>query len=167
MAIFTVHLPRGEFPGTAPGMTELARAVFVPEGFSWRAFIFGPLWLLSRGLWLAFIVWLAAIVALSILAALYLTPTAAGVIFVAIELYLGLEGNALRRAKLKWRGYRCVDVVAGGQRDAAERTFFARFFTAKASPPPPVQAPPRQPPGPPADPHGDVLGHFPVPGGRA
>jgi len=161
MGIFTVHLPRQDYSRPAPDEAALAGAVFVPEGFSWRAFIFGPLWLIGRGLWLAFVVWLVVVIALSIVSALFLTSEAAFLIFFAIELFLGLEGNRLRRAELARRGYRLVEVIVADPQEAAERTFFRRWLEPKPSPPPlPTRV------APPSDPHSDVLGHFPLPEGR-
>ncbi len=165
MTVFTVHLPRLAHGGTAPQQPDLVRAVFVPEKFSWGALIFGPLWLLSHGLWLAFFAWLVAMIALSIVSAIWLSGAAAFWIFVLVALFLGFEGNNLRRRRLAWHGYRLVDVVAGWPQDTAERTFFTRFLRESAAVPPPPPAPHNIAP-PTADPHSDVLGHFPMPEGR-
>jgi len=163
MTVFTVHLPRTIYSGSDAPQSDLARAVFVPEKFSWGAFIFGPLWLISHGLWIAFLVWLAAIVALSFAATGWLSPGSAVWMFFLIELFLGFEGNNLRRRALAWRGYRLVDIVAGKPQDMAERTFFARWLqrNVTASMPPVARSM-----VPPVDPHSDVLGHFPMPEGR-
>jgi Protein of unknown function (DUF2628) len=169
MTIFTVHLPNSVAAArydqaAASGADDpaLARAVFVPEGFSRGAFIFGPLWLLSRGLWLAFFVWVVLVLSLSILVAGFLTSFAAFWIFVAIEFLLGLEGNNLRRRKLERRGYRCVEVVTGTPQDAAERAFFSRWTAAEVA----LPAPSLNRVLPASDSHSEVLGHFPLPGGR-
>src|SRR5277367_3695469 len=69
MSLFTVHLPKADYAELSSGRPDPARAVFVAEGFSRGAFIFGPLWLLSCGLWLAFLVWLVVIIALTVVAA--------------------------------------------------------------------------------------------------
>jgi Protein of unknown function (DUF2628) len=163
MTVFTVHLPRPLYSESGSEHSDLVRAVFVPEKFSWGAFIFGPLWLISRGLWIAFFLWLVAIVALSFAAAGWLSQGAAFWIFVLIELFLGFEGNNLRRRALAWRGYRLVDIVAGKPQDMAERTFFARWPQRNVTAPAPSV--PRNI-VPPVDPHSDVLGHFPMPEGR-
>jgi Protein of unknown function (DUF2628) len=169
MTIFTVHLPNSapdphydQTVATHADNSTLARAVFIPEGFSRGAFIFGPFWLLSRRLWLAFLVWVVLIIALAVLAS-FLTAGAAFWIFVAIEFLFGLEGNNLRRRKLERRGYRCVEIVAGAPQDGAERAFFSRWMGPEVA----AVAPPLlnrvQPP---SDPHSEILGHFPLPGGR-
>jgi hypothetical protein len=167
MTIFTVHLPKADYAELSSGRPDPARAVFVQEGFSRGAFVFGPLWLLSCGLWLAFLVWLVVIIALAVVAADFLTTAAAYLIFIAIELFLGLEGNNLRRGKLARRGYRLVEVVAGASREEAERQFFTHW-AAQVQGPPGFSPSRGQTPShaPPPDPHSDILGHFPLPEGR-
>jgi hypothetical protein len=163
MTIFTVHLPKAGYAEMGAGPQDPAGAVFVPEGFSRSALVFGPLWLLSCGLWFVFLAWLVAFVALAVAAAHVLTATSALLIFLAIEIFVGIEGNNLRRGKLAWRGYRLVDVVAGASQEDAERAFFARWAAqglGTAAPPPSRSS------APPPDVHGDVLGHFPLPEGR-
>ena len=165
MSVFTVHLPKAEYSETGADRPDLlARAAFVPERFSRGAFIFGPLWLLSHGLWLAFLVWLVAIIVLSVVAADFLTTGVAYAILFAIEFFLGLEGNDLRRGKLARRGYRFVDVVVGASGEEAERAFFARWT--KKEPDAPAPPPPSRGQIPPPDTHSQVLGHFPLPEGR-
>ncbi len=164
MSVFTVHLPKAEYSDTGAGRSDLlARAAFVPERFSWGAFIFGPLWLLIHGLWLACLVWLVAIVVLSVVAVDFLTTGVAYSILFAIEFFLGLEGNNLRRGKLTRRGYRFVDVAAGVPREEAERAFFARWAEKEPNAP---ASPPSRGQVPPPDTHSEVLGHFPLPEGR-
>jgi hypothetical protein len=169
MTTFTVHLPnaamiaRYDRASTPYGASSaLAHAVFVPERFSWGAFIFGPLWLLSCGLWLTFFVWVVLIIALLILGGGLLSSSAAFWIFVAIEFFLGLEGNSMRRRKLERRGFHGVEVISSLSREEAEKTFFSRWGEGEdgADAPRPAHALPG------SDPHGDVLGHFPLPGGR-
>lgn len=164
MTIFTVHLPQAEGATAGVDRQDLVRAVFVPDGFSKRAFLFGPFWLLANGLWVAFLVWLVAIVVLSVVGADYLTTAAAYAILIAFEVFLGLEGNNLRRGKLAQRGYRLVDIVVGASTAEAERSFFVNWAakTQDASPPSPAMRHPVTPP----DTHGEVLGHFPLPEGR-
>jgi hypothetical protein len=169
MTTFTVHLPNAAMvarydQASAPNSAGLAlvHAIFVPERFSWAAFIFGPLWLLSCGLWLAFLAWIVLVAALLVLGGGFLSFSAAFWIFVAIEFFLGLEGNGMRRRKLERSGFHGVEVISGLSREEAEKTFFSRLAEREdgADAPPPA----RTLPG--SDPHGDVLGHFPLPGGR-
>jgi hypothetical protein len=163
MSLFTVHLPKAGYADMTAGPQDPAGAVFVPEGFSRNAFVFGPLWLLSCGLWLAFLVWLVVIIMLAVAAAHVLTIGAVYLIFLAIEIFVGVEGNNLRRGKLARRGYRLVDVVSGTSQEDAERAFFTRWAEQGLGMP---AAPPSRSLAPPADVHSDILGHFPLPEGR-
>ena len=53
MRFFRVFLPQA---GAEPA--EMAdRATFIREGFSWPALLFGPIWLLARGLWRPLGIW--------------------------------------------------------------------------------------------------------------
>ncbi|MEO6380486.1 MAG: DUF2628 domain-containing protein, partial [Nitrobacter sp.] len=51
MPVYTVHAPSVD-ETDARGTTD--RFVFVRDGFSFWAFVLGPVWLLYRRLWLAF-----------------------------------------------------------------------------------------------------------------
>jgi hypothetical protein len=117
MAFYSVHL-RGDGP------QSVAEAAFVGQAFSWRAFFFGPLWLLRHRLWAGAVVWAAAY---SILIAASLTVVSAGAglfIALALQMLLGLEANRLREAKLARQGYRLVDIIAAPARDEAEIAFY-------------------------------------------
>jgi hypothetical protein len=41
------------------------RAVFVRDGFSWLAFLFGPLWLIARRMWVVLIAYVVVVVAIT------------------------------------------------------------------------------------------------------
>ena len=102
MSVYTVHEPpqRG---GDALSHTE--RFAFVRDGFSWAAFLFGPLWMLRQRMWLvllSYIVFTAAVQA-----CLWALGVAAPVKFtvgVLIALLIGFEAATLRRFSLRrWR----------------------------------------------------------------
>jgi Protein of unknown function (DUF2628) len=117
MAFYSVHL-RGD------GAQSVAEAAFVGQAFSWKAFFFGPLWLLRHRLWAGLALWAAAY---SILIAASLTVVSAGAglfIALALQMLLGLEANRLREAKLAGQGYRLVDIIAAPARDEAEIAFY-------------------------------------------
>ena len=124
MAVYTVHLPQ-----TASATAAMSRARFVREGFSWGAFVFGPLWLIFRGLWLALVLWIiaAALVAGAVVV-FSLSPTGTVAIAVLVAFFFGLEGNGLRREALRRRHFRFADVTVARNRDEAERHFFARWL---------------------------------------
>lgn len=121
MAIHVVMEP----PATA-GRNASEGAVFVRDGFYVFGFIVPVLWLLWHRLWLE------AIVTLAVTMALAVASEAAGLTFAApllpllISLYVGLEGGALRLARLRRAGWRQWGVIeAGSTQDAETRYLFA------------------------------------------
>lgn len=112
MRIWTVHLPphAGESAGSPRPIPRL-----LPERFSWGAVVFGPLWLLARGLWVSAILWCAVAVAAVALLPPALVPPALG----TLQLLLGFSAHDLRRAALQQRGWTLLQVVAAPDEDAA------------------------------------------------
>lgn len=101
MRAFTVHR-RGD------------RLVFVREGFSPVAALFGPLWLLLHRAWIPAVILLALH-----LAALRL-PAPTGAIGTGVLVVLaGLAGNDLRRWQLARRGFAPAGLVAARDQDGA------------------------------------------------
>lgn len=156
MALYSVHLP----PGTAPGGEGLLKAVFLREGFSWGAFVFGPLYLLAHRLWFGG----AAILALTLAvggvgAGLSLPDEAMSALAFLPGLIAGFESQGWRRGKLERRGFAEIGVVSGSSRREAELRFFARFSATGRDEPAPTRqgdAPGWVPPAP-----AGVLGLFP------
>ncbi|MGC4101807.1 DUF2628 domain-containing protein [Ferruginibacter sp.] len=122
MKTYTVHEP----PNAPANVVDRAEhMVFVKDGFSWAALIFGPIWLLAKRLWLAFVVYMALATVIS------LAFEAAGVgekfigwVIAALHLLLGLEGSTLQRWTLDRAGWRLVGSVIGRNGDECERRFF-------------------------------------------
>jgi Protein of unknown function (DUF2628) len=117
MAFYSVHI-QGDGP------QSVAEAAFVRQAFSWKAFFFGPLWLLLHRLWIGIALWAAGY---SILIAASLTVVSAGAglfMALALQMLLGLEANRLREAKLAAQGYHLVDIIAAPARDEAEIAFY-------------------------------------------
>jgi Protein of unknown function (DUF2628) len=82
--------------------------VLVREGFSWGAFLFGPLWLAGHCAWIAAALTLAAGVLIVVLA----KGAIAAALLAALTVLLGVSGNDLRRWSLDHRGYLLSQVVA-------------------------------------------------------
>ena len=101
MPVYTVHAPPVD--GTdVRGTTD--NFVFVRDGFSFWAFVFGPVWLLYQRLWLAF----AGYLVLSIMVEVVLTLLRAGggtrfAVMAVIAVLMGLEAASLRRWTLSRR----------------------------------------------------------------
>jgi hypothetical protein len=166
MSIFTVHMPRQRTTQSAP---DPERFVFVRDGFSFWAFLLGPLWMLWHGLWLAFLGYAVLAAALATgLQAIGASTQVAAVTAVLFALLIGLEASTVRRLGLPRRRWEHVGVVVGDRLESAERRFFHAWkerdsstapFSVAASPPPPAQASAG------AAPASDIIGLFPQPGG--
>jgi len=89
--------------------------VLVPEGFSFWALIFGPLWLLAHRAWIAALLVIAASIALT---AVESEPVRHALGFAA-WLLVGLSANDLRRWSLSRRGFTLAHVVAARDADGA------------------------------------------------
>jgi hypothetical protein len=154
-------------------LPDAERFIFVRDGFSFRAFLFAPLWMIWHRMWLV----LAGYVIVSAVletALVVLGASAMDVSIVAllISLLVGLEASTLRRFGLSRRGWRNVGIISGDDLEDAERRFFEAWVhelpsqrvtpTAPSPPPsgPGVSAPPRAPQG------SDVVGLFPEPGAQ-
>jgi Protein of unknown function (DUF2628) len=167
MSVYTVHEPPLRMADSRP---DPERFVFVRDGFYFWAFLFGPLWMLWRRLWLVLAAYLVILLAIQgtamIAGASLLAPMA---IAVLMSLLVGLEASTLRRFTLWRRGFRNVGVVSGEDSEDAERRFFDTWLrgapfkseVVPPAPPPPLVQPPPLPrvPQPP-----DVIGLFPQPG---
>jgi hypothetical protein len=123
MRIWTVHMPPPPLAGTAGRPRRRASPVLVREGFSWGAFLFGPLWLLARRLWLPALLWLVGVLALAAL----LPAAVSAAALPAAQFLLGCHTRDLRRWALARRGYTQAHVVA--ERD--EERALARLLSAR------------------------------------
>lgn len=119
MRIYTVHT-------LAWSATADSDAVFVKEGFSWLALLFGPFWALWHGLWLSALA-LFLIGAVIGAAGEYsgLAQDAGAVLQFAVQFLFALWANDLRRWKLGRQGYIERGVASGRRVADAERRFFA------------------------------------------
>jgi len=158
MAVFTVHEPPLRPADPVP---DPERALFVRDGFSLSAFLFGPLWMLWHRMWLVLASYL--VLAGGLLAALLVVGASPSAILATgflIALLVGLEASTLRRVTLRRRRFREVGLVGGNDREVAERRFFATWR-------PEVAARPAAAGGPVPVPQASaVVGLFPEPGGR-
>jgi hypothetical protein len=172
MAVYSVFEPpqrasrtaaRGAARAASPGAAaeRAERFVFLRDGFSWGAFLFGPLWLLYRRLWLVLVGYVIVVAALHV--GLFAARVGSGaeiVVSVLVALLLGFEASTLRRFKLVRRRWREIGIVTGDDLEHAERRFFDAWVAGEeARPAPPVTI--LRPPSP----SSDVIGLFPEPGG--
>jgi Protein of unknown function (DUF2628) len=165
MSVYTVHAP----PSVSAAGPDPERFVFVRDGFHFWAFVFGPVWLLFRRLWLAFVIYIVVVGVLQAAMWLIAVPLSAhSALTVLAHLLLGLEAATAQRWTLKRSQWAPLGVVTGESRDAAEQRFFDRWVarartaaTPQMPPPPPPRPapPPMRPPEPPTD----IIGLFPEP----
>ena len=94
--------------------------VLVPEGFSWGACIFGPLWLAIVGAWIA----AAGLLLVWVLLLAFVHGPLRAPLELVLAVATGLFGQDLRRLALDWRGYGMAQVIAGRDEEVA----FARLL---------------------------------------
>ena len=158
MAVYTVHEPP---PKRFEQASDPERFVFVRDGFSFWAFLFGPLWMLRHRMWLVLLGYIGVSAALEIVFSLLGTTAAprfaAGFLF---TLLIGIESATLRRFTLGRRRWTNLGVIVADDLEAAERRFFDVWVkSGGAAPRTVVEAQSRQLTAAP-----DVIGLFPQPG---
>ena len=161
MTVYMVFEPprRGD-----DSLVHAERIAFVRDRFSWAAFLFAPLWLLWRRLWLALVGYVVVVAALAFGLRLIGASTETRALAVAlVGLLLGFEGATLRRQALLRRGWRDRGVVIGDDREAAERRFFDHYVTAETTREMEAALASASRPAPPPG-ATDVVGLFPQPG---
>jgi hypothetical protein len=130
MRLYAIHAPCA-----ADAFVELERARAARTGFAFAALLFGPLWLIARGLWLALASY-AVLAAVIVLAARerWLGAGAAIALFALANLYLAAEGRALAIAARRRAGRPLVDVVHARSALEAEKIYLERALAGGAGP---------------------------------
>ncbi|WEK51060.1 MAG: DUF2628 domain-containing protein [Candidatus Kaistia colombiensis] len=122
MTTYTVHAPPVSATG---GMREAERMVFVRDGFCWAAFVIPVIWMLYRRLWIVLCLYALFAVAIELAGRTLGAPTATALGILG-ALYLGFEGNTLRRWSLARRRFTERGLADGRSLDEAEIRFFHR-----------------------------------------
>jgi hypothetical protein len=168
MAVYAVLEPPAR-PDGQP--VDPDRVRFVRDGFSWGAFLFGPLWMIRHRLWLVLLGWFLVMAGFAVAHAALFVPAGARLAVAAlIALLVGLESATLRRWTLRRGGWRDAGVVVADDLESAEQRYFARRALAGEdgrAVPPASGSPPEGAAG--AGPYrrqgrDGVLGLFPLPG---
>lgn len=162
MTVYTVHQPPPKADEIA---SEPERFVFVRDGFSFWAFLLGPLWMLRHRMWLVLLGYAALIAVLQTV--LYVLNAPSGVrtaVFALVALLIGIEAGTLRRFTLRRRRWSNIGIIVGDDREMAEQRFFDSWIKkepaqAAASSNAMTTAPLRM-----SRPSNDVIGLFPEPG---
>jgi hypothetical protein len=162
MSVYTAHARRDESDRPSPD-----GIVFVRDGFSFWAFLLGPLWLIWHQLWLVLLGYLVVNGALEVLMSALRIGTGFRLLaMLALAVLMGLEGPSLRRWTLSRRNWRQLDVVVGEDVEAVEHRFFQRWNgRTRSEPVLPGAPPPTRPLPHPAGAGGEIIGLFPQPHG--
>jgi hypothetical protein len=178
MAVYTVHEP--PVRAGAWSAPEPERFIFVRDGFSFAALLFGPLWMLRHRMWLGLLGYGAVVPALGLV--LRQAPASVAVgssVGALLALLVGFEAGTLRRFTLGRRKWRNIGIVVGDDIESAEQRFFDSWVTRSSVGGSSIgrsrsRGEPVAPPGLSAlaatlrvpQPNSDVLGLFPEPGAR-
>ncbi len=132
MAIYAVHCPALDRDPQAA--FEQARTV--KQGFAFAGLVFGPLWLLFHGLWLAVAGWIlaAVVVWLGVTFGL-LSLLSAVALYILSAAFIGVQGRMLQSSALARQGRPLADIVTARARVDAEHGFLARALVEQPSPP--------------------------------
>ncbi|WP_181409763.1 DUF2628 domain-containing protein [Martelella alba] len=128
MASFLVLLPPGQGAEKAPEKT-----VFLRDGFSFWALVFGPFWLLFQRVWLAGVITLIVSVLLGIAGDMGGFDIASGLFSVALNIFIALEARGFKAHAMEKRGFRLDAVIVADDLDEAEELYFAGFAGAETA----------------------------------
>lgn len=126
MVTYTVH----EAPAAgADRIDRGAELEFIKDGFSWLTAIFPPIGFIANGLWLFAIGYFAVAALLGWAFTAWKVDTQmAGLLFLALHVYLGFEVSSLKRWMLDQTGWRTLGVVTGKTIADCERRFFESWL---------------------------------------
>ena len=161
MAVYTVHQPPLKKYEAAP---DPERFVFVRDGFSFWAFLFGPLWMLRHRMWLVLVGYVLLVVAMHF-ALRFVGASTGGSAFAMfmLALLVGMEAGTLRRFTLGRRKWKNLGVIVGDDKESAEQRFFDSWVRGE-TPSPSSVASPGVAAARPASPSSDIIGLFPQSG---
>lgn len=127
MITYTVHEPPNP---PADRLDRAEKLVFVRDGFRWSAFLFTPLWLLAKRLWLPLLAFLgvAGLIAVGV-EGLEVDSQWATLIAFAAQAIAGFEASSLERWRLDRRGAAMLGTVTGRTREECERRFFTSWLS--------------------------------------
>jgi hypothetical protein len=123
--LYTVMAP----PSNYDGDREVA-IQFIPQSFSWFAFLVPVIWLLVKRMWLVLLAYLVATVVLQLIAA-FLNPIFGLIVFIAFSFFFALEARHFLIWTLHRKGWEEIGVTSGKRQDEAERRFFEKWVEAK------------------------------------
>ncbi|HRY06393.1 MAG TPA: DUF2628 domain-containing protein [Hyphomicrobiaceae bacterium] len=130
MIIFTVHEP------PAPPIDRLDRAetmVFLKDGFTWSAFLLGPIWLVANRFWVSAVGYIAlAVFGYVLLESAGAAEPLFGLFILALNAVVGFEAHWLKSSKLESKGWNVLGSVTGRSLAECERRFFENWLPTQA-----------------------------------
>ncbi|OBQ67494.1 DUF2628 domain-containing protein [Mesorhizobium erdmanii] len=104
-----------------PGRSEkVDTSAFIRDGFTWLGFLVPPLWFAWNRLWIEAALAFVVMGALSMAGQNLGLGLAGSLLSLLVSLYVGLEGQGLRIAALRRRGWHEWGVVQAGRLDDAD-----------------------------------------------
>ncbi len=113
MAIYVVMEPPA-------GGNKAEDPIFVRDSFTWLGFLVAPLWLAWNRLWIEAALTFVVMALLSVVGEKLGLEGAGSMLSLLVSLYIGFEGQNLRIAALRRRGWREWGVVEAGNPGDAE-----------------------------------------------
>jgi hypothetical protein len=163
MPTYTVHAP----PSRNGSAADPQRFVFVRDGFHFWAFLFAPVWLLGKRLWLAFAGYVVLIGVIELAYYFFKLPQGGQMaIDLLVNVLIGLEASTLQRWTYARRKWATLGIVNADDEESAERRFFAQWVERISDGSTAPAARPVAPPPMPRASGDDIIGLFPQPGGR-
>jgi hypothetical protein len=121
----TYTVQRPPYPGSA---------VLLPEGFSWGALVFGPIWFLWHGLWMSALLLLLVQMALSGAMDFFGVPLAvAWMPSACVSVLVGFNARDWWRLMLDRQDFTFVGVVMSTSLEKAEWTLMERVYAENAA----------------------------------
>lgn len=115
-----------EPPGGIRTAEDADVTVFLPERFSWGAFVLTPFWLGWHGLWLGLAAWLAGVAILSgVFLLLGIDTDHFWIGALLPSAVVAFEASEIRRSKLLRIGYRETGPIHAADMEEAEQRYFA------------------------------------------
>ncbi|TPI77621.1 DUF2628 domain-containing protein [Mesorhizobium sp. B2-8-9] len=112
MAIYVVMAP--------PAGNKAEDAIFVRDSFTWLGFLVAPLWLAWHRMWIEAALTFIVMAILSVAGERLGLEGAGSLLSLLVSLYVGFEGQGLRIASLRRRGWREWGVIEAGNLADAE-----------------------------------------------
>ncbi|WP_217576395.1 DUF2628 domain-containing protein [Mesorhizobium sp. GbtcB19] len=128
MAIYVVMEP--------PAGEKAEDIHFVRDSFTWLGFLFSPLWLAWNRLWIEAVLAFVVMAVLSAVGERLGLEWAGSMLSLLVSLYVGFEGQPLRIAALRRRGWREWGVVEAANLGDAELRYAAEADDYEAEPAP-------------------------------